>query len=71
MAINFAASRFATTKFVATGFDETNEQNMIINIINMIEKINMKKRKTNNNVPKSNTLRSYNTNSPNTCNSNI
>lgn len=34
----------------------------------MIEKINMKKGRTDNNVPpKGNILRSYNTSSPNTC----
>ena len=32
----------------------------------MIEKINMKKGETKNNVPESNTLRSFNTSSPNT-----
>lgn len=37
----------------------------------MEEKINMKKGETNNNVHESNTLRSSNTSSPNTCTSNI
>ena len=35
----------------------------------MTKKINMKKGKTNNNVSESNTLRSFNTSSLNTCNS--
>ena len=34
----------------------------------MVEKINMKKGKTNNNVPHSNTLRNFNTWNPNTNN---